>query len=290
MRSNFRAAFIGSVGLSGFRFRKVPDNIRSTSRQQRQAQRSLPAGDASPLRSIALSRKWLVGLVATAAVAVILLAATERIYRGHLLSDAIHRAETSQAIVALTFDDGPSPLITTKVLEVLDRKSAKATFFMVGKRIENYPEIAASVFENEHEIGNHAYSHQRLILMRPSTIQSEVERTNQLLRGLGVEGAIHFRPPFGVQLFALPFVLKRLQMTTVLHDVVPRDWETQDAELIAKRVLRDTRPGSIILLHDGAANRVIVRALPMIIDGLRNRGFRFVTVGELFALAAGEET
>lgn len=199
-----------------------------------------------------------------------------------LFGDVITRVETDERVVALTYDDGPLPPYTLRLLEVLERHQVPATFFMLGANIESYPRVAASVLARGHELGNHSYSHAWLALSWPSTIADEVDRTNDLLRSLGVSGDIAFRSPYGSQLFVLPWVLSQRGMTNVLFDVVPADWEVEDAGVVVERVLEATRPGSVILLHDDGL--ATVEATGAIIEGLRKDGYRFVTVKELLAL------
>ena len=199
-----------------------------------------------------------------------------------LFGEAYHRIETSEKVVALTFDDGPDPFYTSQVLEVLDRNRIKATFFMIGQNIAGYPKIANVAYAQGHELGNHSYSHQRMILKPFSFIRSEIDRTDLLLRGLGVKGDIHFRSPFGAQLIGVPYILWQRRKKNILFDVDPRDWEMQDPTVLMQRILDDVKPGSIILLHDGGGERSgTVRALEMMVPQLKMRDFRFVTVSQL---------
>jgi peptidoglycan/xylan/chitin deacetylase (PgdA/CDA1 family) len=201
-----------------------------------------------------------------------------------LFGTYVARVETPEKVVALTFDDGPSPHNTPVLLELLARHGVKASFFMVGRKIERHPELAARVLAEGHELGNHSYSHVRLIFRSSAFVEEEIAKTDTLLRGLGVEGDIHFRAPFGKKLFDVPWILERQGRTHVLFDVVPDDTATQDEELLVRRVLEATRPGSIILLHDGGARKPgTLAATERILQALQAQGFRFVTVSELLA-------
>jgi peptidoglycan/xylan/chitin deacetylase (PgdA/CDA1 family) len=198
------------------------------------------------------------------------------------------RVETPEKVVALTFDDGPGPANTPAVLELLSRHQVKATFFMVGRNIEAHRELAARVLAEGHQLGNHSYSHKRLVLRSPSFVQEEISRTDALLRQLGVQGEILFRAPFGKKLFVLPWVLARDHRKNILFDVVPDDTATQDADLLTSRVLEATRPGSIILFHDGfAAKPGTLEAVDRVLERLKAQGYRFLTVSELLALEQG---
>jgi peptidoglycan/xylan/chitin deacetylase (PgdA/CDA1 family) len=196
----------------------------------------------------------------------------------------VSRVETAEKVVALTFDDGPSPANTEAVLGVLARHGVKATFFMVGFNIERYPALAARVLAEGHGLGNHSYSHPRFLFRSPTFVEEELAKTDALLRGLGVQGAIPFRAPYGKKLLVLPWVLARQGRTHVTFDVVPYDEATQDAELLTQRVLEATRPGSIILLHDGWGSKPgTVAATERIVQALKQQGYRFLTVEELLA-------
>lgn len=203
-----------------------------------------------------------------------------------LFGEPYHDIDTSKNVVALTFDDGPHPVYTMQILDVLDRDRVKATFFMLGQRIEENPEIAKAVFVRGHELGNHSYSHPWMVLASPSFVRSEIDKADLLLRNLGVSGDIHFRSPFGAQLVVLPYILLQKKKKNILFDVVPKDWETQDPALLTQRVLERAKPGSIILLHDGGGERPgTVQALETIIRELKARGFQFVTVSQLLTYA-----
>jgi peptidoglycan/xylan/chitin deacetylase (PgdA/CDA1 family) len=201
-----------------------------------------------------------------------------------LVGELHHRVETDEKVVALTFDDGPRPVITEAILDILSRHQVKASFFMVGQRIERNRALAARVLAEGHELGNHSYSHRRLILKSTAFIEEEITKTDALLRELGVKGEIFFRAPFGKKLVGLPWVLARQGRKHITFDVVPGDEATQDVDLLVSRVLESTRPGSIILLHDGGQEKPgTVKATERIIEALHARGYRFVTVSELLA-------
>ena len=185
--------------------------------------------------------------------------------------------------VVLSFDDGPNPASTREILRVLADRQVPATFFLIGERIERHPQLAQEIADAGHQLGNHSYSHSRMVLERVRTYARELERTDQLIRGLGYRDTIDFRAPYVQKLVALPWLLARRGTLSVLWSVDSRDWSDPDPDSIARRVLSRVRPGSIVLLHDLPRT---ARALPMIIDGLRRRGFRFRTVRERPAAAA----
>jgi peptidoglycan/xylan/chitin deacetylase (PgdA/CDA1 family) len=206
--------------------------------------------------------------------------------RFQLFGEIVARVATADPVVALTFDDGPTPRYTAEVLALLRAYDARATFFVTGREVAAHPDAARQIVADGHELGNHSYSHPRLVLKTPARIRDEVERTDAAIRRAGYEGPIHFRPPYGKKLVGLPLHLARTGRTTVMWDVEPESYPAvaEDAGRIAAHVLERVRPGSIVLLHVMYDSRAASRAaLPLILDGLRQRGYRPVTVSELLA-------
>ena len=197
-----------------------------------------------------------------------------------LFGDYVARVNTTERVVALTFDDGPNPVQTPRVLDVLDQHHVKATFFMMGRNVERYPEVAREVLRRGHEIGNHSYSHPKLILMSPRRVRDEIERTDKLLRDIGVSGEIHFRPPHASKFIVLPYVLVQMKKLSVLGDVDPEEWKQRPAAVMTESILRQVRPGSIIGLHDPAGSETL-RTLQNILSALAADGYRFETVSAL---------
>lgn len=196
--------------------------------------------------------------------------------------DLVDRVETDEKVVALTFDDGPDPAGAQQVLDLLAAENVPATFFLMGRDLEKHPELGRRIADAKHEIGNHTYSHQRMIGVLPSTVAKEVEDTDAQIRRTGYSGDIHFRPPNGKKLFALPRYLQQHDRTTVMWDVEPDSEGTPTAQEITQQTLAQTKPGSIILLHPMYAAREQTRqALKPVITGLKERGYRFRTVSAL---------
>jgi chitin deacetylase len=193
------------------------------------------------------------------------------------------RAQTTRRHVALTFDDGPDPRYTGELLSVLQSRQVKATFFMLGKRIEENPELAKRVHAAGHEIGNHSYSHPRMIFKTAAFVRDEIERTDRLLKDIGAQETRLFRTPYGQQLLAVPRVLARMGKANIRWNVEPDDFAARDSETIAARVLSQVGPGSIILLHDNQPHTPA--AVDKIVSELVARGFAFLTVSELLELA-----
>ena len=200
----------------------------------------------------------------------------------------VPRVETPEKVVALTFDDGPTKGGTDEILKVLGETRVRATFFVTGAELERNMDEGRRIVAAGHELGNHSYSHARMILVTPSFVRREVERTDGLIREAGYGGEINFRPPFGKKLLALPYYLSEKGRTTVMWDVEPDSGPDTggDSGRIVEAARAGVRPGSIILLHTMYPSRQpSLQAVRGIIESLEREGYRFVTVSELLAAA-----
>lgn len=196
----------------------------------------------------------------------------------------VARVETPEKVVALTFDDGPTDYAADEILRNLG--DVKATFFLIGANVQECPAVAPRLVAAGHQLGNHTWSHNRMLLKSPSYIAREIETTDAQIRAAGWRGPILFRAPYSKKLVGLPWYLWRHDRVDVLFDVEPEsDGRTdQHTDRIVADVLAHTRPGSIILLHPWYHGREATRAaIAPIITGLRARGYRFVTVSDLLA-------
>ncbi|WP_134701253.1 polysaccharide deacetylase family protein [Ammoniphilus sp. YIM 78166] len=197
-----------------------------------------------------------------------------------VFGELVYRVETEQKRVALTFDDGPTPNVES-LLPLLDQYNAKATFFLIGKELENHLQLGKDIVAAGHQLGNHTYSHNRMVLKSPSFIKDEIEKTNVLIRQAGYHGRINFRPPNGKKLIGLPYYLKGQNMRTVMWDLEPDTYFTSVADKV-DYVSTNVKPGSIILLHpmyDSTGNEL--KVIEGILESLTEKGFEFVTVEEL---------
>lgn len=194
----------------------------------------------------------------------------------------IYRVDADKKIIALTFDDAPTSS-TPEILRILAEKNIKATFYTIGQAIENHPELAQEIVRQGHELGNHSFSHQRFIFKSFSFVRNEIGRTDRSIRDAGYSGEITFRPPNGKKLFILPLYLWRHNIKTIMWDVEPDTFHAGDAEKITGYALDNAKPGSIILLHPfcGENCQADRDALPKIIDGLKAKGYEFVTINKL---------
>ncbi len=191
----------------------------------------------------------------------------------------IKRVDDINNMVALTFDDGPFPQMTAQYLAVLDRLNVRATFFMVGQRIKDYPELARKVVQYGSEIGSHSWGHARLDQLTAEAIAEDLRLVeNQVQTNLSREISL-LRPPYGGRNDNVLAVAKQLGYKVIIWDVDPRDWEDPPPEKIVAGVLEQVKPGSIIIMHEGHPNTL--KALPVIIQRLRERGLEPVPVSEM---------
>ena len=187
------------------------------------------------------------------------------------------KAAPDTRYVALTFDDGPSGKYTRKLLEGLYERDAKATFFLCGYRIEQYPDLAQQIFDEGHEIGCHGASHSSMKNMSRRDICAEIVDMQALLPE-GCETRF-FRPPGGFTTDAVRQVAEARLQAILSWSVDPKDWATDDVAAIERMVLKNVKDGDIILLHDMTSSSV--QAALDIIDVLSEQGYEFLTVSEL---------
>jgi peptidoglycan-N-acetylglucosamine deacetylase len=203
-----------------------------------------------------------------------------------LFGEIVARVDTDRPLVAITLDDGPTPGHTTSVLAILKEHGIKATFFLTGREIDKHPMEAKAIVDAGHEIGNHSWSHQRMIAMSPGAVRNEIEQTDAAIRAAGYQGRPLFRPPYGKKLVTLPWYLAQHGRTTIMWDVDPEAHPAAatDPRALADLAIANAGNGSIIIMHVMYGSRETSRqALPAIIDGLKARGFAFATVSELLA-------
>lgn len=205
-----------------------------------------------------------------------------------LVGRLVARVEIAEPLVALTFDDGPNPVYLDGVLDALAARRVRATFFVTGAELAAAPDAGRRLVAAGHDLGNHSWSHPRMVLKSPRFVREEIARTDAVIRASGHHGEIHFRPPFGYKLVVLPWMLSRAGRTTITWDVEPDSYPdvAATAEGIASHVVERVRPGSIVLLHVWYTTRQTSRdAVPLVVDALHAKGYRFVTVSELLASA-----
>ncbi|MEV8635615.1 polysaccharide deacetylase family protein [Streptosporangium sp. NPDC051023] len=201
----------------------------------------------------------------------------------------LSRGGLSRAEVTLTFDDGPHPPYTGQILDILERYGVPATFFCVGLNVSARTDEVIRMRENGHVVGNHTWSHPFLLDLSRAQLVEQIERTDEAVTDAGGTPSRLFRPPYGARTPEAVGWLTEQGVTTVLWDVEPLDWALPGADVIVRETLERTRPGSIVLLHDGGGDRSqTVAALPAMIEGLLERGYRFVQVDDLLVAPAEE--
>jgi len=197
------------------------------------------------------------------------------------------RGPRSSRRIALTFDDGPDPEFTPRVIDLLGREGVPGTFFLVGERAAHARDVVKAMAAGGHEVANHTWSHANLWICGPRRTESKIRRSHDLLAELTGQPPRHFRPPWGAVNLAMFGALRRVGARCVLWSIQPEGLRSTRASVQAERVVRRARPGAVVDLHDaegtpGAPARLL-DALPAMIAGLRDRGYAFATVGELLA-------
>ena len=193
--------------------------------------------------------------------------------------------------IALTYDDGPNDPHTLELLEVLAKHGVRATFFMIGRYVQQRPDIARAVAQAGHLIGNHTFTHPLLIFESAARTRTQLVDCHQALEDAIGEHSKLFRPPFGGRRPATLRVARALGLETVMWNVTGYDWNAPPAAVIERKVVRQIRGGDVILLHDGGhrdmgANRApTVIATDSLIRRCKDQGYEFVTVGEMLAVS-----
>ena len=204
-----------------------------------------------------------------------------------------HQGAIDEHQVALTFDDGPDPRWTPKILDILRQRGVKAAFFLIGKNCEDHPELVQQLLKEGHEIGNHTYSHRNLAIMSEWQMELELTATQRLIESITGHSTTLFRPPYNAdstptnyaELAPLKVAEDKLGYTIVLEKIDPQDWARPGAAQILQRIKDQRGDGNLILLHDAGGDRSqTVEALPKIIDYLQERGDRIVSLGELLGI------
>ena len=201
---------------------------------------------------------------------------------GALSAPIFYSAPSADREIALTFDDGPHPTITPKVLDELRARNTKATFFVLGNRVKRYPWILQRIVAEGHEVGNHTWSHRFLANLSAESIEHEISETQNLIRQTtGVECSL-FRPPAGILSAVAEKIIQKHNLSVILWSVDPGDWRARNTDRIYQSVIRHVQSGSIVVCHDIYPSTL--RALPRILETLSEKGYRFSTVSQLCGL------
>jgi peptidoglycan/xylan/chitin deacetylase (PgdA/CDA1 family) len=185
--------------------------------------------------------------------------------------------------IALTFDDGPNEKLTPRLLDLLAQHHIHATFFVIGENAVQHPEILQRAVREGHEIGNHTWSHPNLAKMSEENVRNQIKRTEETITGAIGSRPTLFRPPYGsLTAREKHFIHDELGYEIILWEVDPLDWKEPGPSIVSSRILKETRPGAIVLAHDIHAQTI--QAMPATLTELEAKGFKFVTVSELLKL------
>jgi len=201
----------------------------------------------------------------------------------------VYRVDESEKLVALTFDDGPSDIWTPKILDELKSAGVKATFFMLGEHVEKYPQVAKRVAQEGHEIGNHSYNHGALLYYTKEELKDDIKKTEEIIKKATGVTTKYFRPPKAWLSKREKKKIKEMGYEIILWSLNSKDWVNFDDKYIIRYILRNVRPGDIILFHDsggffakeGGNRYETVLTIPRLIEKLKEKGYKCVTITEL---------
>jgi peptidoglycan-N-acetylglucosamine deacetylase len=185
--------------------------------------------------------------------------------------------------IAMTFDDGPSATLTPRLLDILAAHHIRATFFVIGENVAEHPEVVARAAREGHEIGNHSWSHPNLARLSDDAVRRQLWRTDDAIKNAtGIRPRL-LRPPYGsITARQKGWIHDEFGYEIILWDVDPYDWKRPGPSVVRNRILKETRPGSIVLSHD--IHPGTIEAMPCTFDALEAKGFKFVTVSELIRM------
>lgn len=244
------------------------------------------------------AQKWRTWLIAAVIVALVLATAWYFLEnpKNQTFGNTITGVPVQQKVVALTFDDGPNPPYTNEIVDYLHSAHVPATFFVVGRAVAQYPDVVRLEVRDGNALGNHSWDHAHLVLERSGHIEREIAMTDDIIYRVTGTHTRLFRPPFGARDYAVINTARRMGYQVIMWSMpLPRDWQGPPPPVIRDRVLRFVKDGDIIVLHDGnrgaGGNRAsTVAATRLIVEALRAKGYRFVTVPELLHLGYMERT
>lgn len=188
--------------------------------------------------------------------------------------------------IALTFDDGPYPPYTDRLLDVLKAKRVHATFFLVAEQAQQYPELVQRMTAEGHTVGLHAFRHRDFLKLTEEEKRKDLEQGKNLLRDITGKNPVYWRPPHGFRDFSVMETAAAQNLTVVNWSVIPRDWTGIDSQEIFRRVMDKADDGAIVLLHDGdspgykASRQATVDAVAPLIDSLQEKGYHLVSLEE----------
>jgi peptidoglycan/xylan/chitin deacetylase (PgdA/CDA1 family) len=229
-------------------------------------------------------------------IAIAAASATAIMYAGYgamaptsqLYGSTLVRAANSRQL-ALTFDDGPNDPHTLKLLEVLAQHGVRATFFMIGRYVQQRPQIAREVAQAGHAIGNHTFTHPNLIFCSDMQTRIQLAECNRAIEDVAGHTPKLFRPPFGGRRPSTLRIARELGLTPAMWNVTGWDWNAHSSETVERKVSKQIRGGDVVLLHDGSHRQLgwdrscTVAATARLVARYKSEGYQFVTVSEILA-------
>ncbi|MBT7617550.1 MAG: polysaccharide deacetylase family protein [Calditrichaeota bacterium] len=199
-------------------------------------------------------------------------------FAGMIFRDVVSQGDRSG--VYLTFDDGPDPDSTPEIIRILNQTKCPATFFVTGYQAEKHPSIVERIHREGNSIGSHGYHHKSLLFRTANQVLHEIRRTKDVISKITGESTRLFRPPYGRFGLSHLDVVRNQKSKMVLWSLSGLDWKSQESNEIVRRVTKRIKSGDIVLLHDrGQGVRATISALPLVIDGIRSRGFELKKLG-----------
>ena len=196
---------------------------------------------------------------------------------------SINSVHVDQPVIAMTFDDGPSAVLTPRLLDILKQRNIKVTFFVLGQLVQEHPEILQRAVAEGHEIANHSWDHKALNKLAEGGLRHELADTSAEITKATGKPVTMMRPPYGATNPRLNRAIeKEYGMKVILWSVDPLDWKRPGPQVVSQRILKETQPGAIILSHD--IHPGTIEAMPATFDALLAKGYKFVTVSELLAM------
>jgi len=186
----------------------------------------------------------------------------------------------TQQVVAMTFDDGPHPSLTPKLLDILKQRNIKCTFFVIGRSAKTYPQIIRRMIAEGHEVANHTWTHASLTSRSDAQIRSELQQSEDALFAAANYRPHLIRPPYGaINTRIKNFMFSEFGYSTIMWSVDPQDWRRPGVSVVTSRLVNGAHPGAIMLAHD--IHPPTIEAMPAVFDQLLAKGYQFVTVSQL---------
>lgn len=230
---------------------------------------------------------WWYLLIPAAVWLITAVAGSGLVQTGYHVKTFCANPNVTEKLIAITFDDGPTP-VTPKVLELLRKHQAKATFFCIGRQIEKYPDIFRQTIAEGHTVGNHTYNHSpKMGLWNKAEVLAELMKTNDIIWNVGGVKAKLYRPPYGVTFPNLAKAVKVTKHSVIGWNIRSLDAVIKDEQRILKRITSRLKPGSIILLHDTSQKSVNVLEQLLVI--LQRENYKLVTADQLLKIKAYED-